>query len=401
MINNVDKKICTGCDLCAAICPQKCIKMISNEEGFLYPVIDNDLCIECNLCEKYCHAINIHTDNTYLPKVFAAYTKNDIIRMKSSSGGIFYSLARYVISLGGSVYGAVFNSNNEVIHDRADALDQIDNMLGSKYVQSRIESDIYQQIRDDLENEKYVLFSGTPCQCGAVKHYTSGLKTNNLYIISFICHGVPSPLVWREYINWQTKVNGANVVKASFRDKTLGWTRFSMALEFSDGKKYQKPLDKDYYLKAFLKNNCLRKSCYHCQYKGKERYMNIDIMLADWWGAESSELLTNSCDKGISAVFVNTALGEELWNRVSKDLNYQSISFENASTSNIAYNHAAVEGKNREAFMKNVNKISFDKLVNRYCRTPMINLIKKNAIKGLYWCAKKTGVLKIYKRLGK
>lgn len=398
MINEVEKKHCTGCGLCVAVCPKKCISMESDAEGFLYPNINCNICIGCNLCEKYCHALEVHKDDSYSIKTFAAYNKDDNVRMKSSSGGIFYSLARYIIYLGGVVYGVVIK-NNEIVHDRAVSLDEVDAMLGSKYVQSRIEIDIYQQIKKDLEEGRYVLFSGTPCQCGAVKHYAQTMDFERLVIVSFICHGVPSPSVWKKYINWQTNLNGADIKRISFRDKTIGWTRFSMAIDFTDGKRYQKPLDKDYFLKAFLKNNCLRESCYHCQYKGKEHYVDIDIMLADWWGAENSQLLSNSKDKGISAVFLNSDKGEEFWNAIVEEMYYQKISFERTSASNVAYNYSAKEGKNRKQFMKNLDNITFDRLVNKYCKTPVINIIKKETIKIIYLCAKTTGILKIYKRV--
>lgn len=247
MIKGIEKQKCTGCGVCVSVCPKKCIKMVSDEEGFLYPVIDENLCIHCNLCKRKCHALDIHEDNKYIPKSFAAYSKNESVRSISSSGGIFYSLARNIIALNGVVYGVVVNPKNEVVHTRAESIDEIKPMLGSKYVQSRIDDNIYQGIKNDLKAGKSVLFSGTPCQCGAIRHFAEKLNTEKLYLVSFVCHGVPSPLVWKQYIDWQIKQANSTVENVSFRDKTLGWGRFSMSINFKNGYRYQKPLDKDYF----------------------------------------------------------------------------------------------------------------------------------------------------------
>lgn len=401
MIKGIEKQKCTGCGVCVSVCPKKCIKMVSDEEGFLYPVIDENLCIHCNLCKRKCHALDVHEDDKYIPKSFVAYSKNESVRSISSSGGIFYSLARNIIALNGVVYGVVVNPKNEVVHTRAESIDEIKPMLGSKYVQSRIDDNIYQGIKNDLKAGKSVLFSGTPCQCGAIRHFAEKLNTEKLYLVSFVCHGVPSPLVWKQYIDWQIKQANSTVENISFRDKTLGWGRFSMSINFKNGYRYQKPLDKDYFLKTFLKNNCLRESCHHCQYKGKQHYIDNDLMLADWWGAESCQLLTDSADKGISAIFINTKKGLELWNNITDEMNYQEIDFFKASISNAAYNNVAVKGENRSEFMMNIKKIEFDELTKMYCKTPIIISLKRIAFNTIYWIAKSTGILKVYKKIRK
>lgn len=398
MIDKVTEEKCTGCGICSFVCPKECITMSYNDEGFIIPVINSKKCIQCQTCAKKCHVLNknVNSESLVNPKTYAAYSKDEFVRKNSSSGGIFFHIAKDFIESNGIVYGAIMDDDLVVRHIRSDSMENCMKMMGSKYVQSEISLDIYKNLKKDLLDGKKVLFSGTPCQCSAIRQITNNKR---LFLISFICHGVPSPKVWKRYVEYKELKNKDRISRVFFRDKTFGWTRFSLSLKFISGKKEINPLDKDLFMKAFLKNNCLRNSCYSCNYKGQDSYAEIDILLSDWWGAEDIPLFKKSDNKGISAIYINTSRGKDIWSKISSSLEYLSIDYNKASASNIAYNHPAHKGKHRDEFMASIDVMPFDKVVNKYCKTPMLQEIKHKITPFIYSIAKTTGVLKIYKKL--
>lgn len=396
MIDIVPVNLCTGCGVCASVCPKKCIHMSFDNEGFIAPVVNRSDCINCGLCEKHCHVLEQKASECPNPITLGAFTRDNIVRDLSSSGGFFFFVAKEVINRGGLVYGAVLNDELIVKHARAESIDELSRMLGSKYVQSEVDGDIYKSILSDLNNNKLVLFSGTPCQCAAVKQLAKK-DYDNLLLLTFICHGVPSPKVWKRYIQFKESKNRDKIVRAHFRDKTFGWARFSMRLEYASGKIEVNPLEKDLFLKAFLKNNCLRNSCYACKYKGKSAYSGMDIIMSDWWGAEDIPLYHNSNNKGISSIYINSNKGAMLWSTIKDSFEYSVIDYKKASSGNIAYSSPAVRGIHRDEFMKQLDSMPFDKLVNKYCKTPLWIMVKRKTIPVVYAIAKKSGLLKIYK----
>ena len=237
MIEIKDKKDCCGCQACVTVCTKHCIAMQADNEGFLYPIVDKSACTNCGLCEKVCPVINQSEPHKPL-KVYAAKNKNEDIRRQSSSGGIFTLLAEKVINEGGVVFGARFNENWNVVHSWTDTKEGIAALRGSKYVQSTI-GNTYNEAREFLKQGRKVLFSGTPCQIAGLKKFLRK-EYNNLLTVDVVCHGVPSPLVWRKYLE-EVRENiraereaGKNTVSfslndlpvitgISFRDKTHGW----------------------------------------------------------------------------------------------------------------------------------------------------------------------------------
>ena len=198
MINIEDKKQCCGCSACVQRCPKQCIVMKEDEEGFLYPVADKDVCIDCNLCEQVCPVLRQREEREPLD-VYAAFNKNEEVRMQSSSGGVFTALAESIIKEGGVVFGARFNEDWEVVHDYVETVEGLSAFRGSKYVQSRIGC-TFSQAEQFLKQGRKVLFSGTPCQIAGLKLFLRK-EYENLLSVDFICHGVPSPGVWRQYLN--------------------------------------------------------------------------------------------------------------------------------------------------------------------------------------------------------
>ncbi|MCD7894895.1 MAG: Coenzyme F420 hydrogenase/dehydrogenase, beta subunit C-terminal domain [Erysipelotrichaceae bacterium] len=244
---------------------------------------------------------------------YAALNLNDDIRNKSSSGGIFYEIAKYVVLNDGVVYGARYDDHWLVVHDHTENIKDISSFLGSKYVQSNMNNQ-YEKIKIDLMSGRLVLFSGTPCQIRGLQCFL-GKEYENLITVDFICHGVPSPKVWEKYINELS--NGHNITKINFRDKSKGWQHFSLRIDFSDGNYYSKTQQEDLYMRGFLQDIYLRPSCYQCRFKGIER--KSDLTLADYWGINNiyPELYD---DKGTSLIFIHSKKGKNIFLKISNSL---------------------------------------------------------------------------------
>ena len=269
---------CTGCSSCASICPTKSISMREDKEGFLQPRIDADTCIQCHKCEKTCPVISPITIPTdFETKAFAAINKDENVRMRSSSGGMFYALAKWTIEQGGVVFGARFNENWEVVHDYTETLEGIEPFMRSKYVQSRI-GETFKQAKQFLDQGRQVLFVGTPCQIGGLKSYLHK-EYDNLLAVDFICHGVPSPKVWKSYLKETTQED--TLLDFNFRDKKGGWLDFQCVSTFTSITRREKQME-NVYFRGFLKDVYQRYSCYKCHFKSVHRLS--DMTIADAWG---------------------------------------------------------------------------------------------------------------------
>ena len=282
MIQVTDKTKCAGCTACASICPTQCISMQSDEEGFLYPHVDNDRCIACGACEKTCPVIHKKTAQDEDIRFYVARAKNKDVLAHSTSGGFVTPLANYVFEHNGVVCGAVFDEKWNVVHrifDREEKEDGLERMRGSKYVQSDIRG-IFPQLKDFLEDKRVVCFIGTPCQVYGLYNYL-GMCYDNIFTISLVCHGVPSPKLWRRYIDYQEQHYSAKISRVSFRNKTYGYHSSTMKLEFVNGKKYCGSARVDYMLKSFFSEISSRPSCYHCAFKGVSSVG--DFTIYDCW----------------------------------------------------------------------------------------------------------------------
>lgn len=364
MINKTlsNMKDCTGCHACTNICPKKCIFMKYDNEGFLYPIVDYNICIKCKRCVIVCPIINnIKSYNT--PIAYACYNKDENIRLNSSSGGIFSLLAEKMIDRGGVVFGAVFNDNFEVEHKYIETKENIELLRGSKYVQSKIGTS-YRQVKDFLESGREVLFSGTPCQIAGLKNYLVKAYSN-LLTVDLICHGVPSPYVWQKYIKFRENKAGSEISKITFRNKKMGWKQYSVSFLFKNNTEYNKIYSNDLYMTAFLKNISLRPSCYNCRFKTLNR--QSDITLADFWGVQNIFPEIDD-DKGVSLIFINSQSGEKIYNEVLDNVEYKEVDIKNAVKYNLAAIKSPVPHINREKFINDINIYTFDKLVNKYCK---------------------------------
>lgn len=279
--------------------------MHEDKEGFLQPEIDAKICVGCHKCEKTCPVIKPITQSVdSRTKAYLAINRDDEARMRSSSGGVFYALAKWTIEQGGVVFGARFNKQWEVIHDYTDSVDGIEPFLRSKYVQSRV-GDTFYQTKQFLQEGRQVLYTGTPCQIEGLKAYLDK-DYENLTTIDIICHGVPSPKVWRAYIK-QTFPKSP-LLDFSFRDKKNGWINFQCAITTSK-KQWCERQRENVYFKWFLKDIYLRQSCYVCPYKTIHRIS--DITIADAWGVQyyCPQMYD---DKGTSLIILHTPAGQKL-----------------------------------------------------------------------------------------
>jgi coenzyme F420-reducing hydrogenase beta subunit len=382
MINIIDKPNCCGCHACYNRCPQKCISMQSDDEGFWYPVVDRKECIDCGLCEKVCPTLSKPIVENH-PAAYACRNKDDKIRQQSSSGGVFTIVAASVIANHGVVFGAGFDEDFNVLHSSVDSLDGLSNLRGSKYVQSSI-GDTYEQAKDFLKQGRQVLFSGTPCQIAGLKSYL-GKDYEGLICLDIICHGVPSPLVWKQY---RSKLESNNeLTSINFRDKTFGWKKFSLRFTFKNEDEYIKDLNSDEFMQGFLKNVYLRPSCYHCSFKTLAR--QSDITLADFWGIENI-LPSLDDDQGTSLILVNSDKGKEIFLAAADKMEYKKIDIDQA----IVYNSAAIKSvacnSKRDKFFRDLphtadisqliakyTKVSFSRKVYRKVRLLLSRIKRK------------------------
>ena len=357
----IDKDKCTGCMSCKNACPRNAIEIVEGKDGFLYPKINKEYCINCGICKKVCPVENRLSENKNEIEVYACQNKNEEIRLSSSSGGIFTLLAKKIIDQNGIVFGAAFDNNFEVEHTYTENEEELAKFRGSKYLQSKIGGN-FKKVREFLENGRKVLFTGTPCQVEGLLAYL-GKDYENLYTQDIICHGVPSPKVWRKYLECKSKIYKESPKEINFRRKDIaGWNAYHMNFTFSDKTEAVHHND-DPYMKFFLQNFDLRKTCYACNFKREKR--KSDITVADFWGIKNIRPEMND-EKGTSAILVNTPKGKILFESIKDDIILTKEDFESIRT----YNSCAVKStwynEKREEFFEDLDKLSFEDLMKKY-----------------------------------
>lgn len=361
MIIIKNKKCCSGCSGCANICPQKCIAMVEDEEGFGYPQVDRSRCVNCGLCEKVCPILNKKRAKFIEPTAYAAYNNDEQIRMSSSSGGIFTVLAEYVIGKNGVVFGAGFDENFKVRHIMIDNIESLEKLRSSKYSQSDI-GNTFCEAKKILNNGRVVLFTGTPCQIGGLINFL-GKDYENLITQDIICHGVPSPAILKKYISFRQNKENSKVVRINFREKIKGWEKYSFVFSFENGKNYVcTPAKKDPIMKMFLHNKCLRPSCYECMFKTK--YRLSDITLADFWGIRFVAPSMND-NRGTSLVLVHSPKGKKLFEEIQNKITFKQVNVEKAIKWNKSMTTSAKPYK-RDLFMKDFINEPFSKVVKKH-----------------------------------
>lgn len=332
------KNLCNGCGACSVTCPRNCIEMTADYEGFLYPNLNLQKCVSCGLCEKSCPILTKNIEQTYKTKSFAAQNKNEEIRRNSSSGGVFFSLALAVVNQGGVVCAAKYSEDFEVMHDIATTKEQLLDYCGAKYAQSRL-GQCFIKIKELLCQGREVLFVGTPCQVAGLRAFLK-YSYDNLILVDMICHGVPSPLVWKKYLKErkQLDANGSDIIAINLRDKSTGWSKYNYSVRFvyRNGYVYSVQKNNDSFMNGFMANVYLRPACSNCKFKGVERCS--DITLGDYWGVwkHYPEFDDNG---GTSLVMIHSQKGLKMWNDIRDNFRTLEISNEQA----VQYNPSAIE----------------------------------------------------------
>ncbi len=344
MIKN-NRADCTGCYACWNSCPKQAITMAEDAEGFRYPKINAELCVNCGACERACPILNVpKVDEAVEPMTYAAINDKEGVRQNSSSGGIFHALAENVLQDGGIVFGAAYDDKWEVAHRSAENETELTALQISKYLQSRAEN-VYYRVRQELLKGRNVLFVGTPCQCAALRTFLHS-DYPNLLLVDFICHGVPSPAVWREYL--AARSGGMEIQGISMRNKKLSWERYLLAIFFKEANKYlAEDSNTDLYLRGFLQNLYLRPSCHTCHFCKQNR--PTDITLADFWGV--AEELPEAYDGlGTSLVFIHSERGKEVFAQI--EARKWPVEFSTAVKYNLSMLMPTVLPDKRKAFFR-------------------------------------------------
>ncbi len=362
-INTLEE--CCGCTACSQICPQKCIEMKKDVEGFLYPFTDYDKCVNCNLCNKVCPVINSRDSHPVIDS-YASYVTDEKLRYESSSGGIFSALAERVLENKGIVCSVRMSADcRKAEFDIVNNSSDLAYLRGSKYMQT-YPVHLFSRLKDSLEGGLPVLFCGTPCQVNGLKLYL-GKEYNNLLAVDIICHGVPTSSLWKKYVDYIEKQSGKVIKKINFRCKKYGWERFGLLGQFENEKFYFSEMSKDPYIQMFLCNLCLRPSCHDCKNK---KFRLADITIGDLWGI--NRFLPEFNDgKGVSAVIVRTERGQKFFEEIKKSVKRVLISYEDIIVQNSPEYTSVDRSEFREDFFSDLCSLDMEKIIEKYVGFPV------------------------------
>lgn len=366
-----EKESCTGCGMCAAICPASAIQMQPDEHGFLYPTVDTVKCTDCGLCARKC-PVSTPPQVSACTDVLTGYAKDETLLSDSSSGAIFPVLAAEIIRRGGIVFGAAFDKNFDVVHTSAETLSELAALCSSKYVQSRIPADCYSQVKQTLAAGRWVYFSGMPCQVAALKSYL-GREYETLITQDTACHSVPSPMVWKDYAAELEKQHDGNLTGFSFRNKATGWEGYYIHATFDNGGEFQQPAAKNPYQRGFIKGLYSRSSCFSCKLKGIERCS--DITLADYWGVKGIQPEAYN-PLGTSLILLHSDKGRALLESCKDKLQITTAA-NGAFTFNPAVLTPVQKPLRYDEFWTGYGKTSFDELVSTCCEPTKEELAKE------------------------
>lgn len=364
MISITDKKLCCGCTACKNICPQKCIKMVPDKEGFLYPVVDTRNCVECKACERVCPVLNERRESRNKIQAYALRTRLKSDLMNSTSGGFTTPLAEWVFQNGGKVWAASYNEKWEVYHRKFDSLGKMFNKSkGSKYVQSYL-GNVFAEIKETLNAQIMVCFIGTTCQVYGLKSYL-GKEYDNLITVDLVCHGTPSPKLWRKYIEYQRKKYKSKIKTVNFRNKTYGYHSGTMKLEFENGKQYTGSARVDPMLKSFFSEISSRPICYSCPFKHLNRVSDFTIF--DCWHV--TELIPNFKDDdcGYTNVLVHTEKGNRVLSEIKNKYYIYPVNMNKAiELDGIMVLNSAIPHKRRSTFYNDLDQRDIREHVQKY-----------------------------------
>ncbi len=362
MIQISNQENCCGCTACASICPHGAITMKEDNFGFIYPHVNTELCTNCGLCEKVCafHADYDKSMNLSEPLIYAARHKSMQEIETSRSGGAFIAISDYILDMGGIVYGAGYSDHFRVVHKRAVTKEERNEFKGSKYVQSDLRN-IFPLIKKDLKDGYWVLFSGTPCQTAGLASYIGKRLSEKLVLVDIVCHGVPAPFVWRDYINYIEKKYKQQIIQVNFRDKSkIGWSGHVESFTLHNNKKKTRTT----FTNIFYNNIILRPSCKQCFYTNFCR--PSDFTIADYWGWEQISSTFNNDNKGCSLLFINTSKGGLIFDHIKQYLNLIKSSKDKCIQPNLI--SPTIFSQECEVFRKQYQEKGFKYIAKKYGR---------------------------------
>ncbi|MBR4311492.1 MAG: Coenzyme F420 hydrogenase/dehydrogenase, beta subunit C-terminal domain [Akkermansia sp.] len=323
-VKNVkDVEFCTGCGLCESLCPRRAITMQINEDGFLSPHIDVDACTNCGVCLAKCIMAAPEQEKPGeqdKPETYGAWHKNAAIQGNSSSGGVFTAIAEFILSKGGCVFGVRWINKLHASFVCINSADELAELRGSKYVPAHTDH-VYRKISDELKKGRPVLFAGTSCQVYALRTFLRK-PYDNLYTMDIVCHGMPSHLAFRKYIEEYETLTGNTIKQVDFRKKIISWQQYSVVRTTTDGTQAQVKYTDDDFMRLFLSDCILNKPCYNCPFITNGR--QGDLSAGDFWGIQRYHKEW-PLDKGISVVLANSAKGRELLKAQQDDLQLHSV----------------------------------------------------------------------------
>lgn len=393
MIDIKNKQDCCGCWACYNACPKHCIEMVEDEEGFLYPQVSRDVCVDCALCEKVCPILNAEKEDTpHEQKGYLLQHKDEKIRHESTSGGAFTAIASWIIRQGGIVFGAGYKKGTfTVVHQAVEREEDLGVFRSSKYVQSLI-GDTYSQVKKALVGGRLVCFSGTPCQIEGLRHYLRGREYENLVCVDLVCRGIPSPRILAHYIEAQNAAIGGRFTNVLFRDKYYGYYYSSFSIYNEDkSKDYHKGVDSNAYLRAFFANLSDRPSCYDCRFKKRYRHSDLTI-----WDCFPIEKFTKELDgKGTTRVLVQTEKGRKVMEAIKADVRLVEVSADKLTTGVREMFHSVPMNPRRSDFFKDFNEMESTAFFHKWF--PMTLKVRINAFVRL--TCHRLGIYTIAKRL--
>lgn len=357
-IKKIGEIDCTDCFSCYNKCPiENAIEMKINTEGFYRPFITSK-CINCGICADVCPVLETPKNNNKVEEIYAGWSKNEEILLRSSSGGIFSEISEKVIENKGIVYAVGWDEkNNSIFHKRIENKEQLKEVTGSKYIPSYV-GKIYDDIKRDLSEEKEVIFVGTPCQVAGLNKI---IKDEKLLTIDFICHGMPSYKAYKKYCD---ETYNGKVTRTEFRDKKYGWEKYSLKILENNKVLEHKNFGKNNFIRGFLKDIYLDTACYECKFRANERGENrqADITLADFWGAPEEIKNYN----GVSLIIINNEKGKKYFEKIKEGIFFKKVGLQEILKNNISFYKNPTFPKERKEFFKLLEKETFEKLAVKY-----------------------------------
>lgn len=359
-----DKSLCCGCEGCVNACPKDAIAIKEDEYGFSYPSVNTEACINCGRCISVCPVCNDEKVKEKPLHAYAAIHKKSTVLRESSSGGVFSAVAEHILCQGGAVCGCVLDENLRPIHICAENEQDVSRMRRSKYVQSNMGL-IYRDVAKRLKNGQPVLFTGTPCQVAALYGVLGGKKYENLVTMDLVCHGVPSGLMFRRYIEYLEKKHRTKIIDFNFRSKKYGWQRWTTSYTDVNGREKNLGKINEFYIPSFTGGNLMRPSCFSCKYACPERAG--DITVGDFWGHEKIKLSGNA-EQGVSICVFNTEKAMSIMPLLSDSLFLQEINYSIAVNGNHCLHAPTPKGEKWDLYMEALKNNNIEDVAGRYIR---------------------------------